>query len=343
MLEQALDRAATPGACVAVLRDGRPVGVHAAGWADPARTTPLAVDTRWYIYSVTKTLIAALILQRAEQGALALDAPVQSYLPHLALDQPVTVRQLLNHTGGLPDYGGLPAYAAALKADPTTPWDDATFLTATLAQGMLFAPGQGWAYSNLGYMLLRQVLTAVCSQSFRALVAEQIVAPLGLERTGVVDTLADAQDLTPGWSSFLSPDGALADVHTRYHPGWVAHGVVGSTALELARIVDAIGSARLISPESRAAMLEAVPVAVQHPLFRQPSYGLGVMIDPAARYGVLFGHGGGGPGYTIGAVCLPNAAGRRITAVATANRDQPDLGLQLAFEAAMFAAEQLDT
>jgi D-alanyl-D-alanine carboxypeptidase len=207
-----------------------------------------------------------------------------------------------------------------------------------LARGVLFAPGEGWAYSNLGYLLLRRVVETVRRQSFGAAVHTQLALPLGLHQTRVVETLADAAVLTPGFSSLLSAAGALVDVHTLYHPGWVSHGVVGSTAAELALLIDALGAGTLVSAAGLAAMLDAVPVAVQHPLFREPAYGLGLMVDRASPYGILFGHGGGGPGYAIGAVCVPNADGRRITAVAMANRDQPDLGLRIAFEAVEFVA-----
>lgn len=338
LVQDALASADTPGAALAVLVDGAPCADLAVGFADLARTQPLPTDARWYIYSVTKSLIATLIVRLTERGAVALDAPVQTYLADLALPHAVTLRHLLNHTGGLPDYGGLPAYAAALKADPTEPWSDAAFLTTTLAQGALFAPGGGWAYSNIGYLLLRRVLETVHGRTFAAIVAAELAEPLGLAQTRVVVTLADAQALTPGYSSFLSADGSLADIHTRYHPRWVAHGVVGAPALELAYLIDALGAGRLVNASSLATMIDAVPVAVQHPLFRAPAYGMGLMVDQDSPAGTLFGHGGGGPGYAIGALCAPNAAGRRITAVAMANRDEADLGLRLAFAAVMAVA-----
>ncbi len=86
---------------------------------------------------------------------------------------------------------------------------------------------------------------------------------------------------------------------------------------------------------------DSVFVPATHPLFRQPAYGLGLMIDPRARYGVIAGHGGGGPGYAAGALHVPDVHGRRITSVALANRDQPDLGLQIAFTMTMMLADTL--
>ena len=85
-------------------------------------------------------------------------------------------------------------------------------------------------------------------------------------------------------------------------------------------------------------MLSAVSVPVKHSFFRQPAYGLGVMIDRRSRYGVMAGHGGGGPGYSAGALHIPDAHGRRITSIALANCDQGDTGLMLAYELAMAVA-----
>jgi D-alanyl-D-alanine carboxypeptidase len=120
ILQLALDGTPIPGISAAVMVNGEPVFVSAVGFQDLQKTVPLTPQDRFYIYSVTKSLIAAVILRLVEDGRVDLDAPVQETLPGLELHTPVTIRQLLNHTGGIPDYGGLPAYFEALKADPRT-------------------------------------------------------------------------------------------------------------------------------------------------------------------------------------------------------------------------------
>lgn len=338
-LEAVRAAAGVPGISAALLVDGRPVFVGAAGHQDLAQTVPLDPGARFYIYSATKTLIASLVLLLAERGQVALDAPLQTYLPEIELSQPVSVRQVLNHTGGIPDYGGLPEYHAAVKAHPNRPWTGAEFFAATLSGGLAFPPGQGWGYSNIGYLLLRRLVERAFDAPLSVALRQHIFTPLGLESPFAPQSLDDARQLTPGYSRFLSPDDRLEDVRERYHPGWVSHGVVISTALYLARALDGLLSGGLLSAASRVAMLQAVDVPVQHPFFRQPGYGLGLMIDQGSRYGVLAGHGGGGPGYAAGALHLPDAGGRRITCAALANSDQGDAGLRAAFELAMLAAE----
>jgi len=342
VLEQAaraaLHEKVTPGAAFAVLVDGQPVIASAAGFAHLGQPAPLHPAARFPIYSITKTLIAAVILQLVEHDRLRLDAPVQAYLPALALPAPVTLRQLLNHSGGVPDYGGLPAYYDAVRAHPEQPWSAQAFLAATLPAGLAYPPGQGWGYSNIGYLLLRQVTETVTGVSLREVLRERIVAPLGLQHTDTAETLEDMQSLTPGFSQFFSPS-EMQDVRSRYHPGWVSHGVVLSTAPELAQMLDAILGGGLLSAASRAAMLEAVDVPVQHPFFHRPAYGLGMMVDKEAEPGLIAGHGGGGPGYSAGALSLVDARGRRITSAVLANSDRDDLALRLAFDLLMQAAQ----
>ena len=78
-----------------------------------------------------------------------------------------------------------------------------------------------------------------------------------------------------------------------------------------------------------------------HPLVTRPAYGLGLMIDLGSPYGQVAGHAGGGPGYSTAAFHFPDVAGRRLTSVALANRDHPDLGLAIAFALATAYADRI--
>ena len=318
-----------PGATVAIRVAGQPARVFAVGSRDPAATAALAPDARLYVYSVTKLILAVATLQLAARGELALEAPIRAYLPEHALPAPVSVRQLLGHTGGLPDYGGLADYAASLRASPGTPWSDATFLERTLAGGPLFPPGAGWANSNIGYLLIRRLLERVTGQRLGPLLDRALFAPLGLRQTAVVASLADAATLTPGWSRYLDPGAPRADIARRYHPGWVAHGVVASTAGELARLVEAIFLGPLLAEAERAALLAPTVLPFAHAPFRRPAYGLGAMIDAASPHGAMAGHVGGGPGYAAAAFHYAALAGQPTTIAALANGDEGDIALRI--------------
>jgi D-alanyl-D-alanine carboxypeptidase len=269
-----------------------------------------AEEPAFLAYSITKTFTAALILKLCEEGQLSLDDQLSRWFPRIAHADRISLRQLLNHTAGIPEYGGIRAYHESVKSSPSTPWSFERFAAETFDRGLCFEPGQGWAYSNPGYMLLKRVAEEVTRTSYRALIADRITRPLGLRRTFVAESIADLHALAPGTSSALSPDGAPRDVRTNYHPGWVSHGVVASTASDVVRFLDGLFRGELLSRHSLAETTElvAVPADVAAasepdvPSRRgRPSYGLGLMGDPASPWGLLLGHNGGGPCYSASA------------------------------------------
>ena len=129
-VQRMLRQSGTPGATVVLVVDGRSVFARGIGSREVSGSAQLPTDARFYMYSVTKVLLAVIVLRLVEESRVALDNPVQQYLPALPFSTPVTVRQLLTHTAGLPDYGALPAYAAAVRADPGAPWSAEEFFAA---------------------------------------------------------------------------------------------------------------------------------------------------------------------------------------------------------------------
>jgi D-alanyl-D-alanine carboxypeptidase len=122
-------------------------------------------------------------------------------------------------------------------------------------------------------------------------------------------------------------------VRKLYHPGWVSHGLVASTPSEVARVFAALFAARLVSPRALREMTALVPVPGVPPDPRHrwgtPSYGLGIMGDPQSRWGRLWGHNGGGPGYRTSAFHAPDLGGVSVCAMCAEEGDAP--AEQLAF------------
>jgi D-alanyl-D-alanine carboxypeptidase len=156
------------------------------------------------------------------------------------------------------------------------------------------------------------------------LVSERIVRPLGSRRTFVAESADDLAALAPGTSRALSPDGAPRDVRAHYHPGWVSHGVVASTASDLVGFLDALFRGELLSRSSLDEMLELVvvpdssdaPSDEDSPSRRgRPSYGLGVMGDPASPRGLVVGHDGGVPCYSASAFHAVDLGGACVCAM----------------------------
>ena len=129
---------------------------------------------RYLVYSVTKTFLGVLCL-RLE---LDLEAPVATWIDDPRLP-PASLRQLLNHTSGIPDYCRLPEYAAAVHEHPSDPWDDDELLARALAQGPDFEPGAGWAYSNTGFLLVRRIVDAAAAGGFAGALERELLGPLG--------------------------------------------------------------------------------------------------------------------------------------------------------------------
>ncbi|WP_051964161.1 serine hydrolase domain-containing protein [Deinococcus misasensis] len=316
-----------PGATAALLRNGELEFMGAAGCEDLQGQSPLDPQAIFPIFSVTKTLIAALVLKLARAGTFTLDDAMQMHFPELEPLPAFTFRQVLMHTSGLVDYGALAGYHAALRTQPLKPWSDAEHLQLALSRRLLFEPGTGFAYSNIGYMLLKQWIESQARETFASACKTHLFDPLGLKSTFVLESLEDMQTLTPGFSDLWN--GEMQDLRSSYPPQWVAHGLVASSARELALLIDALFTAQLLTPLELGAMQNGFVVAEHHPIFEVPAYGLGLMLD-GLRHAVM-GHGGGGPGYSIGALHWPDQHGDSLTCVTMLNRDG-DWGLELSHQ-----------
>jgi D-alanyl-D-alanine carboxypeptidase len=274
--------------------------------------TDLGRDSVFPVYSITKTLTAICALRLLEVGSLRLDVPVRGWLPEVELPATVTLTHLLQHTSGLRDYGPLPEYHRAVRLHPDRPWTREEFLDATLSKGALFAPGESWAYSNIGYMLVVDVLERVTGRTFAQVLAQFVTQPLGLPQTRALETIQDLMTCVPGFGSEVTEDGGLVDVRGRYHPGWCAPRVVSSTPAEITRTFDALFSGELLAADSLRRMMTLVPL----PELQEPPMvigaGMGLFSNAASPYGRNYGHGGGGPGYDLTADIYPDAGDGRL-------------------------------
>lgn len=274
-----------------------------------------APDRRALVYSLTKTMMAAAVLRFAVRGLVDLDAPAERWLPELTVRRaPATIAQILTHRAGLPDYGGLPAYRTAV-ADGGEPWSGDEFLARCGVEG---PPLGTFAYSNIGYLLIRRLLERLGDASYADVLAGEVFRPLGLASATVPLERADLDGLLFG-PGVLGAGPAVGGepVAARYHPGWVSHGVAAMTAADAARFLHRLDDDAYLPEPLRRRMQDGLPLVA--PLagrpWVEPSYGLGVMVerDPAA--GPYWGHTGGGPGVTPAAYHM---SGRGADAVSVA-------------------------
>lgn len=181
-VETVLQRTGTPGATILVAQHGRIVYRHAYGLRDREHKRPATVDSYYEIGSITKQFTAAAILQLQEAGKLHLDDKLSVYLPHAPDAGEVTLRQLLSHTSGMPEY--LDAVDAAKAIDKPASFDK--LMSYITGKPLDFPPGSRWSYSNTGYILAGRVIEVVSHESYRQYVQTHLLDPAGMTHTFTV-------------------------------------------------------------------------------------------------------------------------------------------------------------
>lgn len=249
--------------------------------ADGMLYAPGAVSARFPWWSFTKTALAVCALRLVDEGALQLDTRRPG--------KPFTLRQLLQHRAGVPNYGGLRSYHDAV-ARGDQPWPREQLLRATQADRLDFQPGAGWSYSNIGYLYVRDAIEAASGMEAGEAIRSLLIAPLGLSSVR--------------WA--VAPDD-FSDVHwleaRGYHPGWVYHGCLTGTATDAAKLLHAVFDEDILTEQSRAAMLSVHPLggALSGRPWTECGYGLGVMSGKMGKAGRAIGHSGAGP-FSVNAV-----------------------------------------
>src|SRR5256885_14289786 len=178
---RAVVAAGAPGAIV-LARDGSRTLRLAAGVSDRAHGTPMRVSDRFRVGSVTKTFVAAVVLQLVGEGKLSLDDTVEKWVPGLVPGgDAITVRELLNHTSGIFDYlndGDSTVLRPYLKGDLGHVWTPRALVGVASKHPPHFPPGSGWSYSNTGYIVLGLIAEAATGDSLGAELKRRPFEPL---------------------------------------------------------------------------------------------------------------------------------------------------------------------
>ncbi len=282
-----------PGIIVRVEDAHRAARSSVAGVGDLATGAALRPAAQFRIGSITKTFGATIVLQLVGEGRLGLDEPVAQRLPGLlANGEQITVRQLLNHTSGLPDYTADPELFAGIVENRV--WKPRELVALAARHPQLFAPGSAWRYSNTNYIVAGLLVKAVTGHSLAHELNRRIFAPLRLGHTSFPARTARLTGYhARGYISteFIpTADGQPLDV-TGYNPShaWAA-GAIVSSAADLSTFYRALLGGRLLGPTLLREMKRTVAEDPTDPkaTFR---YGLGLqrVDDPG---GANWGHGG---------------------------------------------------
>jgi len=322
-----------PGMAVLLIRDERIEYRKGFGLADLDAHAPITPDTQFHLESVTKQFTAMAILILADQGKLKLDDTLAKFCPEFpGYARTITIRHLLNHTSGLPDYsdslmGDLfddPDYFRSSKSPPAAhEFTAAEALQALSRQQKLdFPPGFTYEYSNSGYMMLGQIIERVSGKRYADFLKESIFDPLGMHDTLVIDERRQKapQRLALGYGK---PKGRWQDMS--YSPDFTYgyRGVI-STVNDLYKWDQALYTERLVRRSTLELAFtlgrkndgkEIIETRKTDLLKRPCSYGFGWVISSLDGDKVVE-HTGRSLGYSAYIMRVPS---RRVTAILLSN------------------------
>jgi D-alanyl-D-alanine carboxypeptidase len=316
---------AVPGVQATIIfADGRSWRAH-AGFQDYARRIPVQNQTPFPVASVTKTFIATLTVQLAQEGRFGLDDSVLTYLPRSGVDKRVTIRELLDHTSGIYDFFSNSRIDSAILGCRTCVWTPSKSLS--FVKKPLFAPGTRWSYSNTNYVLLGQLIEAVTGQRYADLLRTRFFEPLGLISTFVQGQEPAPYPIVHSYRFYTSKksekptslwDGTGVGPFRSLATAAGAAGNIASSARDLAlwaralyggKVLDSVGSKAMLDVSGSLLLRSSIP------------YGLGVeQFTVAGR--TAYGHGGRLMGARSAIRYLPSE-GISIAVVINTDRGDP--------------------
>jgi CubicO group peptidase (beta-lactamase class C family) len=266
-----------PGCAAAVVRDGRTIYARGFGLADLSHRAPIGPDTVFEIASISKQFTALAVLLLEADGKLRLDDSVQQHLPEVArlITQPISLRQLLHHTGGLVGYQELMELAGVAFEDVVRPAD--VLRTIAVLPALHSPPGTRFSYSDTGYFLLAQVVARLGGGSLDAFLQKRVFGPLGMTSTYVYN---DHRRVVPRRARAYEPI-AGQQAWKLNESNWVMDGDAGvhSTVLDLARWSAEVTRPRVLPP----AVIESLRTPGRLNDGSPMVYGMGQYVQPYRR------------------------------------------------------------
>ncbi|MBS2019397.1 MAG: beta-lactamase family protein [Deltaproteobacteria bacterium] len=309
-LEATMKETLAPAAVVVV---SSPHGAWSRAWGtrELGGGAPVTVDDHFRIGSNTKTMTGTVVLQLVDEGHLRLEDPISKFHAGIPNGDRITIAHLLEMRSGIPTYSNTVAINRALDEDPQRVWKPEELVRLALELPMSFEPGAGYEYSNTNTVLLGMVIERITKQPVEQVFKTRIFDRLGMRETYMPSRLSSA---IPGAHprgymfgtnvetihSQAFPPVRQADARAgRWRPidatavnpswGWTA-GAAISTAGDLAKYAEALGSGTLLSPEMHAKRMSSL--RPRDPAVPEVQYGYGV-----AKLGPMVGHTGELPGF----------------------------------------------
>lgn len=285
---------------VLVAESGNIVFEKSYGLANEQTKALLNDSTVYELASVSKQFTAMGIVQLEKEGKLSYEDQVSKYIPELAHYKGITVKNLLHHTGGLPDYMEL----------SDTIWDKSKIATnkdmldifQKVTPTKLFEPNEKWNYSNTGYLVLATIIERVSGKEFGEYLKEKIFKPLDMKNTFVyrrrfapkkIANYANGYIYSDSLKMKILPDEMGNDFYVVYLDGIVGDGMVNSNVRDLLKWDRALYNDKLINDQDRKLIFSSTMTKDSKPT----DYGFGWMIESTKAYGKIASHSGGWGGY----------------------------------------------
>lgn len=294
-----------PGVAVLVGREGKILFQGGFGSADLEKKTPINVETKFRIGSVTKQFTAAAILKLAEDGKLSLTDPLAKFFPAFPKGETITLHHLLTHTSGLHNYTDQPNFYGSV----TQPISPAALIASFQDDPPDFAPGTNFRYCNSGYFLLGEIVAKASGQSYADYLRTTFFEPLGMKDTGVYVNASPPPGIARGYAVENGKTTPALDWDMSRAGG---AGAIYSTVGDLLRWTEALHGGRVVNAASLKAM------TTPHPLPAGAdgmNYGYGLVMSEKDHLPTI-GHNGGLHGWSSNVMWFPQ---QKATFIALAN------------------------
>jgi D-alanyl-D-alanine carboxypeptidase len=330
--DRALDRAlerfverdgGPPGIAVVVQRGRRPV-LHAAGTAVLDTDTPATLDDHVRLASVAKAYSGAAALAAVADGKLRLRDTIGEIRPDLPEQwSEVTLRQLMQHTGGVPDFSQSEAFAEAFGANLLNPPAPIELLSFVADEPLEFEPGSRYDYSNSDNIIIGLMLEKATGTPYEQVLRDEVFGPFGLDETSLPSDNLMPPPFVHGYAGTAGESTDLEDVTEDFAAGWTwASGGIVATPRDANRFVRSYVAGRETNASTRDRQRRFRTGSSEPPGPGRNAVGLS-LFRYRTRCGTVYGHSGNTLGYT--AFVAASGRGTRSVAVSVNRQLTPDI------------------
>lgn len=271
-----------PGLSLAIVRDGKVIRLGSYGYANLELGVPVTPDTVFSLHSVSKQFCATGIVLLVRDGKVRVDDPVTKYFPETApaWDE-ITVKMLLNHTSGIPDY-----LNDSMKLDIPDNAPDSAIPGAVSKLPLKFKPGTKFAYCNTGFLMLAQIIHQITGKPDPVFLANRIFKPLGMtsSRTSSADDIIPNRSQRYDWK-----DGHFINGRSPSTVDEIGDGGMLSTVRDLARWDAGLYTEKVLTNTEKHLMWTPGPYDDEE----KAHYGLGFFLDSFKGHRRVWHYGAG--------------------------------------------------